>query len=303
LIRSHHNVSSFPSSGKASPPCFPPRYRTRGYSPQMEARWLQACRGLLSLLTCPLPASRPSHAPTMRAEGGSQGLLSARPTEGAHLNTLPVYVVPVSVACPRFSYSDRAVCTAELCDSEETTSAEALPSRGIISTAPSRPGGHSPSTANPSAARASGGPAASSAAGQRLTPGWATHETSKLPAERRASPQPLEQGFPGWVHLYHPQPPPRPRQGKLFPRDDGKQPGSPHRGVGDAALTSVPKETEGPMQSHPSTRPWAGSGPQAASLPLQPPQCLPFCEGATLPFEGCRAWAGSPQLPRGREQG
>lgn len=52
------------------------------------------------------------------------------------------------------SYSNRVVCTIDLCDSEENTSAEALPSRGINNTASSKLGGHSLSTENLSVAHA-----------------------------------------------------------------------------------------------------------------------------------------------------
>lgn len=52
------------------------------------------------------------------------------------------------------SYSGRVVCITELHNSEENASAEALASRGINSTASSKPGGHSLSTENLSAAHA-----------------------------------------------------------------------------------------------------------------------------------------------------
>ena len=68
-----------------------------------------------------------------------------------------MYVLRV-LDLPEFlSYSGRVVCTVELHDSEENASAGALPSRGINSAASSKPGGHSLSTENLSAAHATKG--------------------------------------------------------------------------------------------------------------------------------------------------
>lgn len=73
--------------------------------------------------------------------------------------------------------------------------------------------------------------------------------------------------------------------------------------MGDTALTLVAEDMEALRKSHPLMRFWAGSGPQAVFLLLQPPQWLLFCKGETLPFNDGQAWQGLLSSSRCWEQG